>query len=93
MKVDNKLEGLEVLGVFVASTLSLWHVIGFSNVLVTPTSWYLIHLLDDYPFISPNYASSVQHSIKNFSEALPPLGGSTILAVCPCPLFNSGWYL
>ena len=55
------------LGIFVASTISLWHVIEFLNGLVTPPSWDLINILDDDSILSPNFASPEQNSITNFS--------------------------
>ena len=71
-KVNNRLEGLVGLGVFVASTLSLWHAIVFSNVLVTPPSWELINILDDDSCLSPNSSSSAQRSLTNFIEYFSP---------------------
>ena len=44
-KVEINLEVLVGLGVFVVSTLSLFHVIGFLNSLLNLPSWYLIIFL------------------------------------------------
>ena len=86
-KVDNKLEVLVGLGIFVASTPSLWHVIRFSKGLVSTPSWNLIHFLDYY--FPHNVTSSAKRSITRFSEALPPWGGSAIWEVCLGTLSNS----
>ena len=88
-KVEIKLEILVGLGVFVVSTPSLLHVIGFSNGLLTPTLWDLINILDDYSFLYTNFFPSEQRRIIKFSEALPPWGGSSIWAVCFGTLFIS----
>ena len=71
-KVENKLEGLVGLGIFVLFTLSSSHVIGFSNGLVTHSSWGLINFIDGDSFLSPNFPPSAQQSTTNLSEALPP---------------------
>ena len=87
-KLDNKLEFLVVLGAFFSSTLSLWHVIIFSNYLVTLPAWDLINILDGGSFLSPNFASSAQQSHTHFSESLPPWRGSAIWELCLGTLFN-----
>ena len=46
-----------VLGVFVVSTLSLLHLIGFSDGLLTPTLQELIDFLNYASFTSHNIAS------------------------------------
>ena len=61
--------GLDVCVMF---TLSLWHVIVFSNVLVTLPLWDLVNFLYDDFFLYTNFPLSAQCSITNFSEALPP---------------------
>ena len=60
------------LDVFVVSTLSLSHVIGFYNGLLTPASGALINFLYDDSLLSTNFASSDQKSTTKFSETLPP---------------------
>ena len=60
------------MGIFVASTLPLWYVIIFSNILVSPTLSGLVNGLDDGSLLSINFASSAQQRITNFSEDLPP---------------------
>ena len=59
------------MGIFVASTLSLWYVIIFTNSLVTPPLWDFINFMDDGSLFTINFASSAQQSIINFSEDLP----------------------
>ena len=87
-KVENKLEFLVGLGVSVASILSLWHLILFSNILVTPPSCYLINFLYDDFFLFPNFSSSAQRSITKFGGYFSPWGGLAIWLVCLGPLFN-----
>ena len=41
----------------------------YANGLVTHPLWDLINILDDDPILSPNFASSAQRIITNFSEA------------------------
>ena len=67
-KVEIKLECLVGLGVFFVSTIPMWNVIGFSNGLVTLSSWDLINFLYGDYLLSPNFDSSGQWSIKNFSK-------------------------
>ena len=40
--------------------------------LVTPSSWELINILDDNSFLSPNFAFFAQRRVTNFSEPPPP---------------------
>ena len=87
-KVENKLEGLVGLVLFVVFTLSSSPVIWFLNGLVTPPSWDPINFMDDDSFLSPSFSSSVQRSATNVSGGLPPWGGPVILVVCLGPLFN-----
>ena len=70
--VENKLEGLVGLVVFIVSTLSLWNVIEFSNGLLTFPSWDLINFLNDDSFLSPDFGSSESWTITNSSEAFLP---------------------
>ena len=88
-KVENKLEELVGLRIFIISTLPLSHVIGFLNGLATLHLWYLINLWKDYSFPFTNFALYVPLNFSNFSEALPPWGGSEIWAVWLGPLLNS----
>ena len=60
------------LVVFVVSTLSLLHVIGFSNGLIIPQLWDLINIRNDASFTSINLATSAQQIIIYFSEHPPP---------------------
>ena len=60
------------LGVFVVSILSVLHVDGFLNGLLTPPVWDLISFKNDDSLPSPNFSSSTQNIITNFSEAFPP---------------------
>ena len=80
--------GLEGLGIFVVYTLLILHLTGIFGVFVTPTSLELMKFRNVYSLLTLNFASSPQRSIKNFSEALPPLRDSAIWAVCLDPLFN-----
>ena len=92
-EVKNKFEGLMGMGIFVASTLSLWYVIIFPNILVTPPLWSLINFLDDGSLLSINFDSSAQQSITKFSKYLTPWGGSAIWAVFLGSFFNYSVYL
>ena len=87
-KVEIKWEGLVGLGVFVGSPLSLLHVIGFSNGLLTLPSWDLIHVFNDDLFLYKNIASSAQRRIKKLSEYLSPWGVSVIWWVYIGPLLD-----
>ena len=75
-KLENKLYGLAVLGIFVVSTLSLLNVIGFQMVSPpSPPSWNLINFLNNNSFPHPKLYYSVPRSITNFSEFLLPWEG------------------
>ena len=80
-KVENKLEGMMVMGICFASTLPLWYGIIFPNSLATPPLWYLINFLVDGSLLSTNFSSYAQRSITNFSEYYPPWGCSAIWVV------------
>ena len=70
--VENKLEGLVGLIIFIMSTLSLLHVIEFSNFLLTSPSWDLINFLNDYSFLSCIFLlCAMKHHRLQWSFALP----------------------
>ena len=71
------------LGVFIMSTLSLLHVIEFSNGLLTSTSCDLINFINYDSFLSPYFTSSEPWTITNSSEAFPPLSRLSYLSSLP----------
>ena len=71
-KVEIKLEGFLGLGVFVVSTLSLLHGIGFSNGLLNPPSGDLINFIDDDCFLSPNFFLLRNEAPQNSVKTPPP---------------------
>ena len=68
-------------GVLYVSNLAYSHVFGFTNGLMTPTLRDLITILDEDSHLSPNFASSEQQIMTNFSEDSPPCGVSAIFSV------------
>ena len=66
------MRGLGGPGIFVVSTLSIFHVTGFSNGLLTPPLWDLINCINDDSFLFSRFSSYLPRSIENFSEALLP---------------------
>ena len=78
------------MGIFVASTLSLWYVIIFSNSFVNPPLWGLINFLD-YGSIYPPILLPLRNVASQTSVKISPpeeaqkfeqsyLGPSSILA-------------
>ena len=88
-KLESKLEGLVILSVFVVAILSLLHVLGFSNDLVTPSLCDLLNLRNYASFTYPDLTSSLRHIIKTSVNISPPEEAWQFFVVWLGPLFNS----